>query len=41
MAGATEIATVMFPITTPRRSKGTNVNTVVISSGIITAVPEA
>ena len=41
MAGANEIAMVMFPMTTPRRSAGTSVSTVVISNGIITAVPEA
>ena len=41
IAGATEMAMLMLPITTPRRSTGTRVSTVVISSGIITAVPEA
>ena len=32
---------VMLPIMTPRRSAGTSVITVVISSGIMTAVPLA
>ena len=41
IAGATEIAMLMLPITTPRRSIGTRVSTVVISSGIIIAVPDA
>ena len=41
IAGATEMAMLMLPITTPRRSTGTRVSTVVISSGSITAVPEA
>ena len=41
IAGATEMAMLMLPITTPRRSIGTRVSTVVISSGIIIAVPEA
>ena len=41
MAGATEIAILRLPITTPRRSTGTSVSTVVISNGIMTAVPEA
>src|SRR5699024_6101610 len=40
-AGATEITIEMLPITWPRRVAGTRFITVVISSGIITAVPEA
>ena len=41
MAGATEITTVTLPMTTPRRSTGTSVRIVVISSGSIIAVPLA
>ena len=41
IAGATEMTMLMLPITTPRRSIGTSVSTVVISSGIIIAVPDA
>ena len=40
-AGATEIAMVTLPITRPRSLSGTTVIRVVISSGIITAVPTA
>src|SRR6185312_5322932 len=40
-AGASDITTEILPIMRPRRSLGTRVMTVVISSGIITAVPEA
>ena len=41
MAGATAITMEMLPITTPRRIGGTSVITVVISSGIMIAVPPA
>lgn len=41
MAGATAITTEMTPIIRPRCVTGTIVSTVVISSGIITAVPPA
>ncbi|GAB3893334.1 hypothetical protein GCM10029964_069940 [Kibdelosporangium lantanae] len=40
-AGATEIARVTLPITLPRSCSCTTVINVVISSGIITAVPDA
>ena len=40
-AGATDIASVTLPITRPRSCTGTTVISVVISSGIITAVPLA
>ena len=40
-AGATDIASVTLPITRPRSCSGTTVISVVISSGIITAVPPA
>ena len=40
-AGATEIARVTWPITRPRSDSATTVISVVISSGIITAVPPA
>src|SRR6185436_15734458 len=40
-AGATDIARVTLPITRPRSCAGTTVISVVISSGIITAVPPA
>lgn len=40
-AGATEIDSVTLPITRPRSCSGTTVINVVISSGIITAVPAA
>ncbi len=40
-AGATDIANVTLPITRPRSVGGTTVMSVVISSGIITAVPPA
>ena len=40
-AGATEMTIEMLPMTCPRRLGGTRFITVVISSGIITAVPEA
>lgn|GEM_PF-3052357 len=41
MAGATAITMEMLPIMAPRVSDGTSLITVVISRGIITAVPEA
>ena len=41
IAGATEIASVTLPITRPRSWSGTTFMIVVISSGIITAVPAA
>lgn len=41
IAGATEMASVTLPITLPRSCSGTTVISVVISSGIITAVPPA
>ena len=40
-AGATAITTVIVPIMAPRRCAGTSRITVVISSGTITAVPQA
>jgi hypothetical protein len=40
-AGATDMASVTLPITRPRSGAGTTVIRVVISSGIITAVPPA
>ena len=40
-AGATEIASVTLPITRPRSCSGTTIIKVVISRGIITAVPAA
>ena len=40
-AGATDMASVTLPITRPRSCTGTTVISVVISSGIITAVPLA
>ena len=40
-AGATDIARVTLPITRPRSCTGTTAISVVISSGIITAVPHA
>jgi hypothetical protein len=40
-AGATEITMEMFPITAPRPAGGTRFSTVVISSGIMIAVPLA
>ena len=39
IAGATEMTIEMLPIITPRRAGGTSVITVVISSGIMIAVP--
>ena len=41
IAGATEMARVTLPITRPRSCSGTTCISVVISSGIITAVPDA
>lgn len=41
IAGATEMARVTLPITRPRSCSATTVISVVISSGIITAVPPA
>ncbi|GAA3038178.1 hypothetical protein GCM10017559_77750 [Streptosporangium longisporum] len=41
IAGATAITIVIVPMVAPRRSTGTSRITVVISSGIITAVPAA
>ena len=41
IAGATEMTIEMLPIITPRRAGGTSVITVVISSGIMIAVPPA
>ena len=41
IAGATEIASIMLPITRPLACSGTTVMTVVMSSGIMTAVPLA
>ena len=41
MAGATEMTIEMLPIVRPRVAAGTSVITVVISSGIMIAVPEA
>ena len=41
IAGATEMARVTLPITLPRSCSGTTCISVVISSGIITAVPDA
>ena len=41
IAGATEITIVTKPITRPRECSGTTVRIVVISSGIMSAVPEA
>lgn len=41
MAGATAMTIVIVPIIWPRRSSGTRLITVVISSGTISAVPEA
>ena len=41
IAGATEMTIEMLPITAPRRAGGTSVITVVISSGIMIAVPPA
>ena len=40
-AGATEIASIMLPMTWPRSCSGTTCISVVMSSGIITAVPAA
>ena len=40
-AGATAMTTVMLPIMAPRRATGTIVMTVVMSSGSMTAVPDA
>ena len=40
-AGATEMTMDILPMTTPRRSGGTKVITVVINSGIMIAVPMA
>ena len=40
-AGATEIASIMSPMTRPRSCSGTTCISVVMSSGIITAVPAA
>ena len=41
MAGATDMTMEMLPMVLPRASGGTSVITVVISSGIMMAVPEA
>ncbi len=41
IAGATEMTMLTLPIMTPRRSIGTRVRMVVISSGIMIAVPDA
>ena len=41
IAGATDITMEMLPIVLPREAGGTTVMTVVISSGIMIAVPEA
>ena len=40
-AGATEMTTVTTPMVCPRRATGTRTSTVVISNGIMTAVPQA
>lgn len=41
IAGATAMTIVIVPMVRPRRSSGTRRITVVMSSGIITAVPHA
>lgn len=41
IAGATAMTMVIVPIVAPRRSGGVSRITVVISSGTITAVPQA